>query len=73
MPGVRLTVDDEDSLGGRLGASDVYVYYRLAYAFSSGQLIALTCLQAIDGLVFTLGLVAFGDDRGDSSSIVRIE
>ena len=25
-----------------------------------------TCLEAIDGLVFAFGLVAFGNDRGDA-------
>lgn len=56
------TIDDEDSLGGGLRTSNVYSISSLVII---SPVYVLTRLQAIDGLVFTLALVALGDDRGD--------
>lgn len=35
-------------------------------------LVLPTCLQATDGLVFALWLVALGDDRGDVAACCRV-
>lgn len=57
------TVDDENGLGSGFRARDICCHVRVV---SDGWNGGRTCLQAINGLVFALGLVALGDDRGDA-------
>lgn len=63
------TVDDEDSLSGRFRARDVCHHVRV---ISNGWNGGRTCLQAIDGLVFALGLVTLGDDWGNAVHTVLL-
>ena len=67
--GGESTVDDEDGLSRRFGARDVCYHVRVV---SNGWNGGRTCLQAIDGLVFALGLVALGDDRGNAVGTILL-
>lgn len=65
MPEIRaLTVNNQNGLRGGLGAGNVWTTVSSHLLQEIGSI--RTSLQAIDGLVFTLGLVALGDNGGDA-------